>query len=89
MAERISSNGGRTVRAKNADLSAAVELFLQSVWQADRPCPKKPETEIQRLMGDEDVTQKNDIYECLLTGKEKKLSIRAFDCWDALAAYGK
>ena len=45
--------------------------------------PKKLETEIQRLMGDEDVTKKSGIYEYLLTGEEKKLSIRS------LAAYEK
>ncbi len=49
--------------------------------------PKKLEVEIQRLMGDEDVTRKSGIYEYLLTGEEKKLSIRAFDRRDALAAY--
>lgn len=51
--------------------------------------PRKLETEIQRLMGDEDVTKKSSIYEYLLTGQEKKFSIRAFDRWDALAAYEK
>lgn len=40
-------------------------------------------------MGDEDVTKKSGIYEYLLTGEEKKLSIRAFDRRDALAAYEK
>lgn len=51
--------------------------------------PEKLEAEIQRLMGDEDVTKKSGIYEYLLTGDEKKLSIRAFDRRDALAAYEK
>ncbi len=49
--------------------------------------PQKLELEIQRLMGDEDVTRKSGIYEYLLTGDERKLSIRAFDRRDALAAY--
>ena len=49
--------------------------------------PKALEEEIQRLMGDEDVTKKSGIYEYLLTGDERKLSIRAFDRRDALAAY--
>ena len=40
-------------------------------------------------MGDEDVTKKSGIYEYLLTGEEKKLSIRAFDRRDALAVYEK
>lgn len=48
---------------------------------------KKLEKEIQRLMGDEDVTNKRGIYEFLLTGQERALSIRAFDRRDALAAY--
>ena len=51
--------------------------------------PKKLELEIQRLMGDEDVTKKSGIYEYLLTGDERKLSIRSFDRRDALAAYEK
>ncbi|WP_394958085.1 HNH endonuclease family protein [Scardovia wiggsiae] len=51
--------------------------------------PKKLEIEIQRLMGDEDVTKKSGIYEYLLTGSERALSIRAFDRRDALAAYEK
>ena len=49
--------------------------------------PKKLELEIQRLMGDEDVTRKSGIYEYLLTGDERKLSIRTFDRRDAQAAY--
>lgn len=49
--------------------------------------PKKLEAEIQRLMGDEDVTRKPGIYEYLLTGDERKLSIRVFDRRDRLAAY--
>ncbi len=49
--------------------------------------PSALERSIQRLLGDEDVTRKSGIYEYLLTGEEKKLSIRAFDRRDALAAY--
>lgn len=49
--------------------------------------PKKLELEIQRLLGDEDVTKKSGIYEYLLTGSEKALSIRAFDRRDKQAAY--
>lgn len=40
-------------------------------------------------MGDEDVTKKSGIYEYLLTGEEKKLSICSFDRWDVLAANEK
>jgi ABC-type cobalamin/Fe3+-siderophores transport system ATPase subunit len=38
----------------------------------------KLETEIAKLMQDEDVTNKKGIYEYVLTGKEKHLNIRAF-----------
>jgi hypothetical protein len=38
----------------------------------------KLETEIKRLMQDDDVSKKSGIYEYLLTGKEKYLNIRAF-----------
>lgn len=51
--------------------------------------PKKLELEVQRLLGDEDVTKKSGIYEYLLTGSERALFIRAFDRRDALAAYEK
>ncbi|MFW0895811.1 HNH endonuclease family protein [Gardnerella sp. Marseille-Q9179] len=51
--------------------------------------PKKLELEVQRLLGDEDVTKKSGIYEYLLTGSERALSIRAFDRRDALASYEK
>lgn len=51
--------------------------------------PKKLEEEVQKLMGDEDVTKKSGIYEYLLTGEESKLSIRGFDNRDKLSAYEK
>lgn len=38
----------------------------------------KLETEIARLMQDDDVTKKKGIYAYVLTGKEKYLNIRAF-----------
>jgi hypothetical protein len=38
----------------------------------------KLEAEVARLMQDEDVTKKSGIYEYLLTGNERTLSIRAF-----------
>lgn len=49
--------------------------------------PKKLEVEVQKLMGDEDVSKKSGIYEYLLTGKESLLNIRSFDRRDKLAAY--
>jgi hypothetical protein len=39
---------------------------------------KKLESEISRLMRDEDVTKKSGIYEYLLSGNERALSIRSF-----------
>ncbi len=51
--------------------------------------PAKLELEVQKLLGDEDVTKKSGIYEYLLTGNEKALSIRAFDRRDKLQAYEK
>lgn len=49
--------------------------------------PKVLEAEVSRLMADDDVTSKKGVYEYLLTGNERKLSIRAFDKRDARAAY--
>lgn len=49
--------------------------------------PKRLELEVQRLLGDEDVTRKSGIYEYLLTGKVKSLSIRSFDRRVMQAAY--
>lgn len=40
--------------------------------------PKQLESEIERLMMDEDVTSKKGVYEYLLSGNEKHLNIRAF-----------
>lgn len=49
--------------------------------------PAKLEVEVSRLMADEDVTSKKGVYEYLLTGEERRLSIRAFDQRGARAAY--
>ena len=49
--------------------------------------PKALETEVSRLMADDDVTSKKGVYEYLLTGNERRLSIRSFDKRDARAAY--
>lgn len=49
--------------------------------------PAKLEVEVSRLMADEDVTKKSGVYEYLLTGGERKLSIRQFDLRDRRAAY--
>lgn len=51
--------------------------------------PKELEKKISTLMGDEDVTRKSGIYEYVLTGNEKLLSIRAFNRRDKLHAYEK
>lgn len=49
--------------------------------------PTDIEIKIQKLMGDEDVSKKSGIYEYILTGQEKLLSIRGFDRRDKLEAY--
>ena len=49
--------------------------------------PKALEIAVSRLMADEDVTKKAGVYEYLLTGKERCLSIRAFDDRMKRAAY--
>jgi hypothetical protein len=50
---------------------------------------KKLETEIQKLMTDDDVTKKSGIYPFLITGDEKYLSIRAFTDSQKRTAYEK
>ena len=47
----------------------------------------KLEDEITRLMADEDVSNKPGIYKYIFTGKERDLSIRAFDNRDKRTAY--
>ncbi len=49
--------------------------------------PKQIEMEIQKLMLDDDVTNKKGIYTYVLTRKEKYLSIRAFSDAQRQAAY--
>lgn len=49
--------------------------------------PVALEQEVHRLMADEDVTKKSGVYEYLLTGKERCLSIRAFSVRDKRTAY--
>lgn len=49
--------------------------------------PKALEADVSRLMADEDVTKKGGVYEYLLTGRERCLSIRAFDDRMKRAAY--
>jgi hypothetical protein len=49
----------------------------------------KLETEIKKLMQDEDVTKKSGIYPYILTRQEKYLSIRAFTDKEKREAYEK
>lgn len=51
--------------------------------------PVKLENRIQVLMSDDDVTKKSGVYEYLLSGNEKCLSIRTFDNRDKRTAYEK
>ena len=52
--------------------------FLYNEFKDKKFDHKKFETEITKLMQDEDVTNKKGVYEYVLTGKEKFLNIRAF-----------
>ena len=49
--------------------------------------PDAVEERVTKLMVDDDVTKKNGIYQYILTGKEKFLSIRAFDDAQRRTAY--
>ena len=49
--------------------------------------PKALEVDVSRLMADVDVTKKSGVYEYLLTGKERCLSIRVFDDYMKRVAY--
>ena len=51
---------------------------LYNKYKDKRLSPKKLETEITKLMQDEDVTKKSGIYPYLLTKEEKHLSLRVF-----------
>jgi len=51
---------------------------LHNQFKDKKLSAKKLETEIAKLMQDEDVTKKSGIYPYVLTGEEKHLSIRAF-----------
>jgi 5-methylcytosine-specific restriction endonuclease McrA len=52
--------------------------ILYNEFKDEKYNSKKLEEEITKLMQDEDVTKKSGIYEYILTGNEKYLSIRAF-----------
>ena len=52
--------------------------FLYNEYKDKKFDPKKLETEIKKLMQDDDVTNKKGIYWYVLTRKEKYLNIRAF-----------
>lgn len=49
--------------------------------------PSEVEERVAALYGDEDVTKKRGVYEYILTGDERCLSIRQFDDRDKYAAY--
>ena len=48
---------------------------------------KKLEKKVSSLMADDDVTKKSGVYDYVLNGNEKALSIRAFTSRDKRAAY--
>ena len=62
-------------------------LFYNEHGKRTDLAPVALEAEISRLMADDDVTSKTGVYAYLLTGDERKLSIRAFDQRDRRTAY--
>jgi hypothetical protein len=63
--------------------------LLYNVYKNIEVDSNKMETEISKLMQDEDVTKKSGIYEYVLTRKEKFLNIRAFTDKQKREAYEK
>lgn len=63
--------------------------FLYSTYKDTKYDSKKIETEVAKLMEDEDVGNKKGIYEYILTRKEKYLNIRAFSPNQKREAYEK
>ena len=62
------------------------ELYNSNCKRTDLDA-KKLETKISELMADEDVTKKAGVYEYVLNGNERALSIRAFTNRDKRTAY--
>ena len=63
--------------------------FLYNTYKDTKYDSKKIETEVAKLMEDEDVGNKKGIYEYILTRKEKYLNIRAFSPNQKREAYEK
>ena len=61
--------------------------LLFHAYGNDKLDPADLETKITALMADKEVTKKSGVYEYLLSGKEKFLSLRQFDEDDRRAAY--
>lgn len=61
--------------------------FLYNKHKDDKLDPAKLETEVARLMEDEDVSNKKGIYSYLLNGEERNLNIRTFDKKQKREAY--
>ena len=61
--------------------------LLYNAHKADALDAKKLEAEVARLMQDEDVTRKAGIYEYVLSGNERALSLRAFSDKQKREAY--
>lgn len=67
---------------KGVDWGPLYKQYKDKVFDA-----AKIESEVKRLILDDDVTKKSGIYPYILTGKEKYLSIRAFTDAQKLSAY--
>lgn len=63
--------------------------FYNRYHSTFNPDPKVLKAEFDRCMEDSDVTKKSGVFEYLLTGDEKTLSIRAFEKNDIRTAYAR
>lgn len=62
---------------------------LYNAYKDNKYDPNELEQKIQTLLADDEVVKKSGIYEYLLTGQEKHLSLRAFLPGDIATAYAK
>ena len=69
------------------EMKGVVWGSLYNAYKDARLDPKALESEVARLMADDDVTNKRGIYRYVLSGEEKHLNIRAFTDSQKRAAY--
>ncbi len=64
-------------------------VFYNSYHETFNPDPAELKARFDQCLEDSDVTRKNGIFEYLLSGNEKSLSIRAFEKNDIRTAYAR